>query len=70
VARVVVLRVGDFVEKFDARGDAVHLRLGVKLSHCQVAGLGGAPCADADELPNRGQGAAEDGDRKDHLEQR
>jgi hypothetical protein len=70
VTRVVVLRVSDFVEQLDTGGDAVHLRLGIKLSHRQVAGFGGALRADADELADRGQRAAEDGDRNDHLEQR
>jgi len=70
VAGVVVFLVRDVVEEFDARSDAIHLRLGIKLSHCQVAGFGGALGTDADELPDRGQRAAQDGDREDHLEKR
>jgi hypothetical protein len=70
MAGVVVLRVRDFVEQLNARRHAIHLRFGVKLRHRQVAGLGGALGADPNQLPNRGQRAAKDGDRQDHLEQR
>jgi hypothetical protein len=53
IAGIVVLSVIDLIEQFHARRDPVHLRLGVQLSHRQVAGLGRVASADANELSNR-----------------
>jgi len=68
VALIVVFLVRDFVHRVPARGDAVHLRLGIKLCHRQVAGLRRAAGTDANELPDGDQSAAQDGDRQDHLQ--
>jgi hypothetical protein len=69
VALVVVLLVADFVHRIPAGCNAVHLRLSVELRHRQVAGFRRAACPDANELTDRDQSAAQDGDREDHLQQ-
>ena len=65
--RVVVLVVLNRIEQFHARRHAVHLRLGIELSHRQVAGLCRAASPNANELPDRGQRATQDRDREEHL---
>jgi hypothetical protein len=66
---VVVRRILHRIEQLDARREPVHLRLGVHLSECQIAGLSRVASPNADKLPDRGQRTPQDGDRQDHLQQ-
>jgi hypothetical protein len=68
-ARVVILSFGERLGKLDAGREAVHLRLGIELSHCQIAGLGRAAGPDPHKLADRGQSAPQDGDGQDNLQQ-
>lgn len=70
VARVVVLSLIDRVERLHASRQAVHLRLGIQLSHCLIARLRRSPRSDPNQLSNRRQRHAEDGDCQNHFEQR
>jgi hypothetical protein len=66
---VVVFLVVNRIERIQPARQSVHLRFGVKLGHRQIAGLSRVAGPDANELPDRGQSAPQDGDREDHLQQ-
>jgi hypothetical protein len=67
-ARVVVGGIFDAVEQINARGQAIHGRLCIKLGHRQIAGFRRIASADPDELADRGQSAAQDGNCENHLQ--
>jgi hypothetical protein len=65
---VLIQRLAAHRAQIDRAGrHLVHFRFGIQLGGRQVASHGRVACADPDQLAQRGQGAAEDGDGEDHL---